>query len=509
VNGSFQRWLRVFIVSAVTALVAWKGIPGTQLDRAWFSAVASSGANGPLFVSGEGSRTDAWKLRTFSSDKKSDKREAPVIVSLADDVEGFFQSTPPAPIDLAVILTNFQRLGAKKAATAAMFAWEKPDTIGLAALEKSLAGFESLVMAAPLSRGVVPTVMPPSFRRCSLPVAKVQGDTSMLPIVNRLPIPGIILGGETTITGFSTLEAEAPSDLAPLVARWEDRVVFSFSLLTVLQRLDLPLDGVEVRLGKYMKLGPAGPLVPIDAFGRLATPLKNVPAYAEISAEALIDGSDELFPKEAPEPVILRDDQSSAESATRAFSKSLSAVIAAIASNGGLSEAKEFPRLSEGAELAIFSLLVLALAFLSGASDFVKYLSMLVLAVLAVAAQWIAAGSGSIWLPGLPMVATTAVGGLVAYFPRPRNSSLETVAAPRAEVPVRSEEVIVEPVAALEETPPPKKAAVRKTTPRKTAAKKIASKEETPKVESPRKTAAKKAATPRTPPATTQPPTDP
>ena len=88
--------------------------------------------------------------------------------------------------------------------------------------------------------------MPPSFRRCSLPVTRIHGDTSVLPVVNRLPIPGIILGGETTITGFSSLEAETPSDFAPLIARWEDRVVFSFSLLTVLQRLDLPLDGVEV-----------------------------------------------------------------------------------------------------------------------------------------------------------------------------------------------------------------------------------------------------------------------
>ena len=307
-NGNFQRWLVVFIVSAVTALGTWKWIPGTELDRAWFTTVASSAANGPLFVSGEGSRTDPWKLRTFSADKKSDKSQAPVIVSLGDDVEGFFQSTPPAPIDLAVILTNFQRLGAKKAATAAMFAWEKPDPIGLAALEKSLAGFESLVMAAPLSRGVVPTVMPPSFRRCSLPVTQIHGDASVLPVVNRLPIPGIILGGESTITGFSSLEAETPSDFAPLIARWEDRVVFSFALLTVLQRLDLPLDGVEVWLGKYMKLGQAGPLVPIDAFGRLAVNLKKVAPYAEIPAEALIDGGDEIFPKEAPNPVILRDD---------------------------------------------------------------------------------------------------------------------------------------------------------------------------------------------------------
>ena len=491
-NSNLQRWLRVFLVSAVTALAAWKWIPGTALDRAWFETVASSSANGPLFVTGEGSRTDPWKLRTFSADKKSDKGRAPMIVSLGDDLEGFFQSTPPAPIDIAVILTNFQRLGAKKAATAAMFAWEKPDPIGLAAFEKSLAGFDSLVMAAPLSRGVVPTVMPPSFRRCSLPVTRIIGDTSVLPIVNRLPIPGIILGGETTITGFSALEAEPPSEFAPLLARWDDRVVFSFSLLTILQRLDLLLDGVEVRLGEYMRLGPTGPLVPIDQFGRLALPLKNVSAYAEISAEALIDGGDELFPKEAPDPVILRDDQSSAETATRAFSKSLSAVIAAIASNGGLSAAKEFRRLPESGELVIFSVLVLGLAFLARAADFVKTTGVVVLAALAVAAQWVAAGSGSVWLPVVPMLVTMAVGLIVAYFPRSR-------AAPPAAV-VAPPEVIPELIAEVEAAPPARKAAARKTTARKTAAKKVVSQEDAAKEEIPRKAEPKKTTTKRAAP---------
>ena len=498
-NSNLQRWLRVFLVSAVAALAAWKWIPGTTLDRAWFEAVASSSANGPLFVTGEGSRADPWKLRTFSADKKSDKGRAPMIVSLGDDLEGFFQSTPPAPIDIAVILTNFQRLGARKAATAAMFAWEKPDPIGLAAFEKSLAGFDSLVMAAPLSRGVVPTVMPPSFRRCSLPVTKVIGDTSVLPIVNRLPIPGIILGGETTITGFSALEAEPPSEFAPLLARWDDRVVISFSLLTILQRLDLPLDGVEVRLGEYMRLGPTGPLVPIDPFGRLALPLKNVTAYAEISAEALIDGGDELFPHEAPDPVILRDDQSSAETATRAFSKSLSAVIAAIASNGGLSAAKEFRRLPEGVELVIFSVLVLGLAFLAKAANFVKTTGVLVLGALAVAAQWVAAGSGAIWLPVVPMLVTMTVGLIVAYFPRRRAAPAAVTAPP---------EVIPEPVAEVEATPPVKKAAARKTTARKTAAKKVASQDDTPQEEIPRKAEPKKTTTKRAPskPRTRKPP---
>ena len=207
------------------------------------------------------------------------------------------------------------------------------------------------------------------------------------------------------------------------MARWEDRVVFSFPLLTVLQRLDLPLDGVEVRLGEFLKLGPSGPLVPIDESGRLAMPLKSISGYAEISAEALIDGGDELFPKQAPDPVILRDDQSAAEPATRAFSRSLSGAIALIASSGGLTDAVEFHRLPEGWEILLLSAVVLALTALGGASPFVRYLGSAALAGVFLIAQWVAFGIASVWFPGLPALAAILTAAAVAWLIHPKISA--------------------------------------------------------------------------------------
>ena len=491
-TGNFHRWLWVLLVSAAAALGAWQWIPGTSLDRVAFSTVASGSSNGALFISGQGSREDPWKLRTFSTDRKADKRQAPVIVALGDDLKGFFQSSPPAPIDLAVIFSNFNRLGAKKAATAAVFAWEKPDPIGLAALEKSLTHFDSLVMAAPLSRGVVSSQMPPAFRRTSIAAEKVRGDASALPLVNRLPIQGIVLGGETTLAGFSALESEPPSRFVPLLARWEDRVVFSFSLLTVLQRLDLPLEGVEVRLGEFLKLGPAGPIVPIDESGRLALPLKPLSPYAEISAEALIDGGDGLFPKQAPDPVILRDDQTAAEPATREFSRNLSAVIAAIASNQGLSEAQEFPRLSQDWELGILAMVVGVLILLAGGSDFVRQMGMLALAGVAVAAQWIGFGVAAVWLPSVPTLVAIVSAMVVAKLLARKSPDLARVSV-SAQTPEPTfspaPEFIPEPAefSVVLETKPPAKAPAKKAA---------------------RKTAAKKAAPPKTP-RPKKPPTDP
>ena len=202
-------------------------------------------------------------------------------------------------------------------ATAAVLAWDTPDPIGLMALDKAIARFDSLVMAAPLARGATPEPMPPAFRNASIATDDVHGDTSLFPVVNRIPLSGIILGRENTLAGFQTLDSTPSRGFTQLIARWDDRFVFAFPLLVALQRFDFPVDGIEIRPGEYLKLSPSGPVIPLDRYGRLAVPVHPISPYAEFPAEALIDGGDDLFPKQAPEPVILRDDRSAAETATR------------------------------------------------------------------------------------------------------------------------------------------------------------------------------------------------
>lgn len=474
-NG--KRRFCVLLVSAAIATGCWKFLPGSGIDRALFSAVAGSFANPPLFVSGNGTHVSPWKLNSMTAVPKPDKREAPVVVSLGDDLANFFQSSPPAPIDLAVIFSNFHRLGAKKAATAAVLAWEAPDPIGLAALDKALGKFDSLVMAAPLSRGAVSSAMPAAFRRASLPLTKIAGDPSALPAVNRISLPGVIFGGETAVAGFSTLESEPSAESPPLMARWEDRVVFAFPLLTVLQRNNFSLDGVEIHLGEYIKLSPSGPVVPLDDFGRLATPIKSMAAFKEISAEAIIDGGDGLFPKTAPDPVILRDDQSAAEPATRAFSKKLSAMVAAIASNEGFSSTAIYPRLPGIFETGMLAVLVFALAALAGRPAFSRYTAFSMLAGVVLAAQWIGAGMASVWLPVLPLLATIAAAAMVSklipeYSPVPAAPSVEPPAeispAPELEsgkprAPKAPNSYAEKPAQKIaEKEPPAKKAATRR-----------------------------------------------
>jgi hypothetical protein len=405
VTSTFHRRVWVLLFSAGAAYGCWKYIPGTPIDRCAFHTVVSSFTNGPLFITGHGSHTEPWALNAITSGHKPDTVEGPIIISLGDDPKNFFQSSPPAPIDLAVIFLNLQRLGVKKIATAAVLAWESPDPIALTALEKTLDSFDSVVMAAPLSRGAIPSIMPAAFRRASLPVTSVIGNASVLPIVNHIPLSGIILGGENTLAGFSLLEPEVAGNKAPLIACWEDRVVLAFPLLTALQRYQIPIDAVEIRLGEYIRLGPNGPIIPIDDYGRLAVSLNPIEALNKISAQALIDRSTNLFPKTSPSLVILRDDQSAAEPSTRDYSKKLVVMVAALASDHEFSTATVYSRLPTYWEISALSVFALILTLFCSLKHFARMVAFVLLAELALSTQWVAAEIASIWLPGLPMLA--------------------------------------------------------------------------------------------------------
>jgi hypothetical protein len=423
VNRTFHRRLWVLLISAAAGVGVWKWAPIEDCDRVAFTTVARSFYNPPWVASGRGTHARPWALHAFSAESKPDPAQAPAVVSLGDDRDGVFQSSPPAPIDLAVIFSNLQRLGIKKTASAAVLSWENPDPIGLAAVEKSLARFDSLVMAAPLSRSAVSSSIPPAFRRASLPLTAIHGDVSALPLVNRIPIPGVVFGSESSLAGFSVLESESTSRWYPLLARWEDRVVFAFPVLAVLQRFNLPVEGMEVQLGKFLKLSSAGPVVAIDEFGRLAVPLKPLPALAEIPAPALIDGRDDLFAKLPASPPILRDDQSAADPATRVFSKNLAASMSAIASNAGLGAASFFPRLAMAWEIVVLSGLAILLAAFAGASDFVRRLSGLVITGACLSAQWIAFAIASVWLPALPILAVISAALVIGELIREKSSA--------------------------------------------------------------------------------------
>lgn len=439
---SLQRRLWVLLVSAAAALAVWKSVPGTALDFKCLTTLTHKMTRAPLKFSGAGSHAAPWAISPpdpASQPAPWVPPPLPTMVALGDDAEGFFQASPPAPIDMAVIFQNLHRLGVKKTASAAVLAWDAPDAIALAALEKSMGIFESLVLAAPLSRGASSSPMPAAFRRASLPLTAVTGEISKLPLVNRIPVPGVILAGETTLAGFSTLESETePTDRSyPLLARWEDRVMLSFPLVVLLQRLELPLENVRVSMGNSISLSANGPVFELDEFGRVALP--PAPVSVGIPAKELIDAPADFLPQPASEWVILRDDQSAADPASRAFSGNLASVFAAFSREKAPPPPpapRVISRLAPAWELGILAVLVAMLTLLSGGSHLLRFFGSLLLVAASLAAQQVAFRDGLLWLPGLAMLAAIATAFLTGTLvSRNVRRFLKLEPAPLREIP--------------------------------------------------------------------------
>lgn len=241
-----------------------------------------------------------------------------------------------------------------------VLAWDEPDAVGIAALEQSMDAFDAFTTCAPVTRGAVPQPIPPAFRRSSLDASTVAGN-GRLPVVNRLPVPNVVLGGSRSHAGFQRIESEA-DDGRHLLARWGDRVIPSFSLVVAMQQAGVEPSDVVVRLGKSIRLGADGPLIPIDGAGRLESRAASPPSVQRIAAEELIDRRELLVGTTDSRTVVLCDDRSIAEPATRRFSEQLSGMLGAILAAHGPMRAVPYPAPGAAIEWLLLGALCLGLA---------------------------------------------------------------------------------------------------------------------------------------------------
>jgi len=487
----------VLLASAAAAWCAWQFIPGTTIDRGLARLVSRTIAKPPIAISGSGGHHSPWILLRTSAPKTAHTSNLPV-VSLGDDPEGIFQSSPPSPLDLAIVLKNMRRLGISTAGVSAVLAWEEPDVIALSALDSALASFDKVATAAPLSRGPTSSPLPPSFRRASIAADKARGNIADLPVVNRIPLPGIILGQDNALSGFTLLENEP--DGIPLAARWDDRIIFAFPVVATIVRQGLSIDDIEFVPGSHIKLGPNGSVIPIDRYGRLISIREKSSAEKPVNAASLADTTEPLStgPRKF---ALLRDDQSGAEPATRLFSENVAFQIEAMVSSGATPAAKIFQRAPASSELTLLGAISLAIAAASMRPRFSRHRMYALIGVAALALQFILAVTASFWFVALPILAASfsafAVGRIFFRDTIPSVPTEKPAASP-TEKPVAEPVTTPIPTAApetivIETITPEIPAPAEKTEPlvpaKKAAAKKAAKKTAT------KKTAAKKAAT--------------
>lgn len=352
-----------FLLSALASFFVWWLVPGSAIDRAWFWLSTFPIPNAILQNSGDGTRGNPYQLKITSEKAPKFKGGIPTEILITDDPDQIFQSSPPSPVDFAVILNNIQRMGRDSVAIGIPLYWNNPEVIATVALERQLEGIPNLITAAPLSRSPEETAIPSAFLRASIPASKVRGNVALLPKVNRIPVPNIMLGKQKSFAGFTVLESEETGNHPYLMARWGDRIVFSFQLLAALEHLSLNPNSIDILLGQAIKLGPGNHSIPIDEFGRLKFQNSTASRYKinTLAAETLINTPNDRLNKNRFDPVLIRDSQVTNDKFHAQFSKNLAINIALLADPKGNPVIQSFRRFPEGVELLFLAALLMVL----------------------------------------------------------------------------------------------------------------------------------------------------
>jgi hypothetical protein len=254
-------------------------------------------------------------------------------------------------------------------------------------------------------------------------MTEVIGDSSLLPIVNRIAVRGTILGRENTMAGFQSLDSQSEEEAAPLIARWGDRAIFAFPLVVAAQQLGLPINGIKVHCGTSITLSPQGPILPIDAFGRLVSDAPKSAAPEPIPAAKLIDANADLLQRNPRAPLIVLDARSTADPATLQFSEQVPQVVSSIISDAGTRQAFTCQRLDTPREIALLIALSLILSAASALAIFPRNVMLLTIAATLIATQFIAASLATTWLPGLAALASVTAAFIISsLIPDPKKS---------------------------------------------------------------------------------------
>lgn len=226
------------------------------------------------------------------------------------DVPELFDGDVPSPAEYAVLLSKLHQAGTREVAFTEGLSWETAPEIELVAMESALQPFGGILL--PLAFSEVPNPSsPPAWLQPSLiPGSVLIGDASSLPIVNQISFPSAVAGSEQVTFSFADFGSRdlqfRNEQRIPLLARWGSDFIPSWSLQMAMYTLGLAPGDLVIEPGRFLRLGPDGPVIPIDDFGRAkladgASPLEPLP---QVSAKTLFPLSEGDLP-EMDERVVL------------------------------------------------------------------------------------------------------------------------------------------------------------------------------------------------------------
>lgn len=355
-------------------------------------------------LDGSGSQEKPWTRRKATPPVTP---PPPRVLNIDDDPEGYFSTSPLAPIDHALIFARLHDAGHRTLGVGHLMAWDEAEPLAMEALRKQLDRFDAAVLALPLARGAVPEPVAAPFLRWSVPEREAEGKVSSLPQVNRIAIPNAEQGGEKSLAGFSLLENESdPGDgVQPLLARWGDRIVFAFPLALEIAAEGLSPADVMIHVGKEIRLGAAGPVIGIDEFGRGAI-APGVEAIESPAKRLISEGPEPPKSK----PLVTRDTRSDLAAADKAWSDQLAGRVQALRSAPRYEPSVTLPRPDPLLELLLVSLL----AFFATWSTCLhktgwRIATIFLVTGLGVELMYLLAARQNAWLPPLAMICPSLV----------------------------------------------------------------------------------------------------
>lgn len=377
-------------------------------------------------LDGDGSQKKPWTRR---KEVPPVLPPPPRLLNIDDDPEGYFSSSPLAPVDHAVIFSSLHEAGHRVLGVGHLMAWEESEPLAMDALRKQLDRFDAAVLALPLARGAVPEPVAAPFLRWSVPESDALGNVAALPQVNRIAVANAEQGGSRSLAGFSLLENEsAPgADVQPLLAKWGDRIVFSFPLAVEIAAEGLSPADVIVHVGKEIRMGKAGQVIAIDGFGRgrVAPGVEAIEAPAKRIVSEGAEG-----PKS--KPLLTRDTRNELSAADHAWSDQLAGRIQALRSAPRFEPSVELPRPDALIELLFVSLLALAATLAAGLRSLPwRIITSLMVAGFACQLLYLFADRQNAWFPPLAMLSPGLIGLALSF--RKGQASPMPASAPPAE----------------------------------------------------------------------------
>ena len=274
--------------------------PLERLDRVLFAKLAG----GDRAVEGRGTFAEP---RMLEETIEPAAPAVPVVLTLEEDPEQWFEEMPPPPSDVAVVLSRLHAAGVRHLGIGYPLQWDSGDTLAVETMRAMMDRFDGLALGFPLKDGTAGQPVAAPFLRASVASDEVLGRGDDLPVVNGIRGAAPELGGERTLAGFTRLVNEKEEERrAYLLARWGDRVVFSLPLVVEILRRGIGFDEVRIEPGREIRLGEAGPRIAIDFRGR-AVPPEELPELGRIPLSAVIARTlPEDFPP-AGRPVFVAD----------------------------------------------------------------------------------------------------------------------------------------------------------------------------------------------------------